>query len=133
MSSNLKKVETAEAPKAVGPYSQGVIVNQGKKLIFVSGQLPIDDSSQLIQADIRTLTRHVINSIESILKAGNSSLQNVIRVDVFLIDLKKDFSEMNEEYAKRFNGSVPPVRQTIQVAALPKGSPIEISCIALVD
>lgn len=133
MTSKLHKIETANAPKALGPYSQAVALKETRPLIFVSGQLPIDpETGKLIEGDIKALTKQVIDNLEAILHAGGSRLEWVVRTDVFLKDLK-DFSQMNEEYAKRFNGAVTPARQTIQVAGLPLGSSIEISCIAVRD
>lgn len=132
MTNFLKKVETVEAPKALGPYSQGVAIIEAKPLIFVSGQLPIDPKlGKLIEGNIQALTKQVLDNLEAVLREGGSSLDLVVRTDVFLKDLK-DFAGMNEEYAKRFNGKVTPARQTIQVVDLPMGSPIEISCIAVV-
>lgn len=132
MKNTLEKIETAKAPKALGPYSQGVRVLSSQSLIFVSGQLPIDpQTGKLIEGDIKLLTDQLLNNIEAILIAGGSSMQHVVRADVFLKDLKSDFAPMNEVYAKRFNGPVPPARQTVQVAELPMGSPVEISCIAI--
>lgn len=129
-----EKVETADAPRAIGPYSQAIFVKAANGLIFVSGQLPIDPKTgKLREGDIKVLTKQVIDNLEAILKEGGSRLQNVVRTDVFLKDLKKDFAGMNEEYAKRFNGLTAPARQTIQVADLPMGSPVEISCIAFKD
>lgn len=126
----MKKVVTDQAPKALGPYSQAVILENGKDWIFVSGQLPIDmQSGKLIESGIEEMTHKVIDHIEAILLKAGSSLQQVVRVDVFLTDLA-NFQKMNGEYGKRFNGDVPPVRQTIQVSGLPMGSPLEISCIA---
>ncbi|MBS0654294.1 MAG: reactive intermediate/imine deaminase [Verrucomicrobia bacterium] len=123
---------TAVAPAAIGPYSQAIVVEGSRSLVFVSGQLPIDPKTgNLIQRDIAALTKQTLDNIEAILLASSSSLHNVVRTEVFLVDLKADFQGMNEEYAKRFNPESPPARQTIQVAALPKGSLIEISCIAL--
>lgn len=128
----LKKIETEHAPKALGPYSQGVVLTEAGRLIFVSGQLPIDSKTgKLIEGDIKAMTKQVIDNLEAILQEGGSNLNLVLRTDVFLKDLN-DFASMNEEYAKRFNGSITPARQTIQVAALPLGSPIEISCIAVI-
>ena len=126
-----KKIDTAEAPKAFGPYSQGIVVSQSATLLFLSGMLPLDPSGKMIDGNIRQLTRQVIVNLEAVLRAGNSSLHQVVRTEVFLIDLKNDFEGMNEEYAIWFTGQVAPARQTIQVAALPRGSRIEISCIAL--
>lgn len=125
------KLETSEAPRALGPYSQGVVMLEPRPLLFISGQLPIDPKSgKMISGDIKALTKQVIDNLEAILLSGGSTLEFVVRVDVFLKDLK-DFAAMNEEYAKRFSGPIPPARQTIQVADLPLGSPIEISCIAI--
>lgn len=128
----LKKVTTDEAPSAIGPYSQAIVVEGKPSFVFVSGQLPIDPKTEeLIQGDIRDLTKQTLDNIEAILIASSSSLKSVVKTEVFLKDLTKDFEGMNEEYAKRFNPQTPPARQTIQVADLPKGSPLEISCIAL--
>ena len=129
---DLRKIVTQSAPQALGPYSQAIIIPANRPLIFVSGQLPIDlQTQELLQGDIRAMTKLILESIEAILQAGNSNLQLVIRTDVFLTNLKRDFSAMNEEYALHFSPHTPPARQTIEVAGLPKGSPIEISCIAL--
>jgi 2-iminobutanoate/2-iminopropanoate deaminase len=134
MGKNVKKISTEKAPAAIGPYSQGIVVEGNPTLIYVSGQLPIDPrTGALVQGDIKALTKQVLDNLEAILVASSSSLLRVVRVEVFLIDLKRDFQGMNEEYAKRFNTQVPPARQTVQVSALPKDSPIEISCIALVS
>lgn len=131
MTSHLKKVETLKAPKALGPYSQAVSLLEARPLIFVSGQLPLDpETGKLLVGDIKALTKRVIDNLEAILHEAGSSLENVVRTDVFLKDLK-DFTAMNEEYAKRFNGKITPARQTIQVADLPMGASIEISCIAV--
>jgi 2-iminobutanoate/2-iminopropanoate deaminase len=131
MASHHRKVETTDAPRAIGPYSQGIIVNSNVSLIFVSGQLPIDPKTgKLVEGDIVILTRQVLDNIEAILISAGSSLQNVVKTEVFLKNLS-DFRGMNEEYAKRFMGSNAPARQTIQVADLPLGSPLEISCIAV--
>lgn len=129
MSNSIQKVETSQAPKAIGPYSQAVSV---QNLIFVSGQLPIDPgTNELVTGDIQILTKRVIDNLEAILKEAGSSLQGVVRTDIFLKDLKKDFVGMNEEYAKHFSEKVPPARQTVEVSYLPKGASIEISCIAI--
>lgn len=128
-----KRIETDEAPRAIGPYSQAISVQNmgGVNLIFVSGQLPVDPvSGQLLQGDIKLLTRQVIRNLDAILKGANSSLARVVRTDVFLKDMK-NFKEMNEEYGQWFSGEAAPARQTIQVADLPMGAPVEISCIAL--
>lgn len=132
MSQTIKKIESRKAPKAIGPYSQAISIPANQKLIFVSGQLPVDSTTgELIQGDIQTLTRLVIQHIEAILQEAGSNLSQVLRTDVFLKDLKNDFPGMNEEYAKHFSPTTPPARQTIQVSDLPKGARVEISCIAI--
>jgi len=130
----IKRIETNEAPRAIGPYSQGVTVASigGQQLLFVSGMLPVNPTlGKMVEGDIKMLTRQVIMNLQAVLKEAGSHLQQVVRTDVFLLDLKGDFAGMNEEYAVWFNGPVAPARQTIQVAALPMGARIEISCIAL--
>lgn len=128
----IKKITSENAPKAIGPYSQAIKVEANSSLVFVSGQLPIDPKTgELIHGDIKALTKQVLDNIEAILKASNCTLNDVVRTDVFLKDLKRDFAEMNEEYGKRFNKNTPPARQTIEVRELPKGALIEISCIAV--
>jgi 2-iminobutanoate/2-iminopropanoate deaminase len=125
----MRKIETSNAPEALGPYSQAISL---QNLIFVSGQLPIDPKTRLmIEGDIKSLTKQVIMNLEAILAAAGSSLSKVVRTEVFLKDLKRDFAAMNEEYAVHFGKlAAPPARQTIEVSGLPMGSLIEISCIA---
>lgn len=123
-----KQIESDQAPAAIGPYSQAVVA---AGLIFVSGQLPVDPQTRkLVDGDIQVQTRRVIDNLEAILLAAGSSLEKVVRTDVFLKDLEKDFSEMNKVYATRFSKTVPPARQTIQATKLPLNATIEISCIA---
>lgn len=130
----MKKIETNQAPQAVGPYSQAISVNvTNSQLVFVSGQLPLDPvTGKLINEDIEEATCQVLNNIEAILMAANSNLNQVVRVDIFLKDLN-DFQKMNEEYKRRFTNANFPARQTVQVAKLPLDASIEISCIAVVQ
>jgi 2-iminobutanoate/2-iminopropanoate deaminase len=133
MPSKLQGIQTESAPKAVGPYSQGIKVPKGAELVFVSGQIPLDpETGKLVEADIRRLTHRVIDSIEGILKEGDATLSDVIRVEIFLTDMN-DFAAVNEEYAKRFVGNPLPARQAVQVAALPLGVRIEMSCVAIIS
>lgn len=127
MTKAIKKIETAQAPQAIGPYSQAVWASP---LLFVSGQLPIDPTiGKLVESDIRQQIKQVLNNLEAILKAAGCSFQDVVRCDLFLKDLN-DFAVVNEEYGKCFTQPIPPARQTIQVARLPLDALIEISCIA---
>ncbi len=124
----MKKIETDQAPQAIGPYSQAV---DAFPFIFVSGQLPLDPATgKLVEPDIRLQVNRVLDNLEAILKAGGCSFHSVVRCDVFVKELN-DFAIINQEYAKRFTQPIPPARQTIQVARLPLDALIEISCIAI--
>jgi len=125
--SRIEKVETKEAPRAVGPYSQGT---KSSGFIFVSGQLPIDPKTgEIVENDIKVQTDRVIENLRAILKAVGLDLNNVVRCDVFLKDMN-DFKEMNEIYALKFITDPMPARQTVQVGRLPLDAMVEISCIA---
>lgn len=126
-----EKIDTHQAPRALGPYSQAVKCNG---FIFVSGQLPINPKTgAVIEGDIQLMTAQVIDNLEAILKEGGSSLEKVVQCQVFLTDIKVDFSMMNEVYAKRFNSTIPPARTTVEVSELPLRSRIEIACMAMVS
>jgi 2-iminobutanoate/2-iminopropanoate deaminase len=120
-------VATDQAPRAIGPYSQGV---RAANLLFVSGQIPIDPATNnLIQGDIATQTRRVFDNLSAILQAAGGSLDNVVRTTVFLADMG-DFAAMNEVYAGYFKTPAP-ARSTVQAARLPKDARIEIDVIAV--
>lgn len=126
-----EKVDTLDAPRAIGPYSQAVKANG---FIFVSGQLPVNPKTgEVAGDDIKSMTEQVIDNIEAILKEANSSLDLVVSCQVFLTDLKGDFVQMNEVYAKRFNSSIAPARATVEVSRLPLNCKVEISCTARVQ
>lgn len=126
-----KKIETANAPKALGPYSQAISQTLlGGELLFVSGQLPIDPATgTLIRETIEECTVLVMQNIQAILQASGMSLTHIVKVEIFLKDME-DFPAFNKAYAQFFDLKAPPARQTIQAAKLPMDSPIEISCIA---
>ena len=129
----LKKVVTELAPPAMGPYSQAIAAPmQSARMVFVSGQIPVDlQTGRMISGDIRQMTAKVFDHIEAILNAEGGTLEDVVRVEVFLKDMN-DFQAMNEEYKQRFKSGTLPARQnTIQAAKLPLDSPVEISCIAV--
>lgn len=125
---NFKKIETTQAPQAIGPYSQAVCA---APFVFISGQLPLDPATgKLVEANILLQINRVLDNLEAILQASGCSFQNVVRCDVFVKDLN-DFALINQEYAKRFTQPIPPARQTVQVARLPLDALVEISCIAV--
>lgn len=120
-------VSTADAPQAIGPYSQAIRTDQ---LVFLSGQIPLDPATgELVAGDISTQTRRVLQNIQAVLEAAGSSLAQVVKTTVFLADIG-DFTAMNAAYAEFFPND-PPARSAFQVAALPKGAQIEIEVVAL--
>jgi 2-iminobutanoate/2-iminopropanoate deaminase len=119
-------VLTDRAPKPVGPYSQAVVSGD---LIFVSGQGPLDPATgKYVPAGVRAETKRTLENIKAILEAAGSSLDKVVKCNVYLRDIK-DFAAMNEVYATFF-ASPAPARTTIQAGALPLGISVEIECIA---
>jgi 2-iminobutanoate/2-iminopropanoate deaminase len=122
-------VSSAEAPKAIGPYSQAVRAGQ---LLFVSGQVPLDPATgQLVDGDIAAQTRRVFDNLAAVLKAGGRSFADVVRTTVFLADMN-DFATVNEVYGTYFSEPYP-ARATVQVARLPKDARVEIDLIASFD
>lgn len=118
-------VFTAQAPAAIGPYSQGIATGN---LLFVSGQLPIDPATgKMIDGDIGAKTQQILKNIAAIAKEAGTELKNTVKTTIFLTDLA-DFQAVNAAYASHFP-EAPPARSTVQVAALPLGSKIEIECI----
>lgn len=125
----LKPIQAAALPKPVGPYSPGMGF---ERLIFVSGQGATDPATgELAGPDAAAQTEQCLKNVRTILRAGGSDLQYVIRCGVFLLDMK-EFKEMNGVYERMFDGHKP-ARTTIQAAALPgDGLRVEIDCIAYV-
>jgi 2-iminobutanoate/2-iminopropanoate deaminase len=120
-------ISTPDAPKAIGPYSQGISANG---FIFVSGQVAIDPATQqVIEGDVAAQTGRVIQNISEILEAAGSGLGKVVRTTVFLKNMN-DFVVMNEVYGKYFNTN-PPARSTVEVSRLPRDVQVEIDVIAL--
>jgi len=121
----MKKINTSEAPEPVGPYSQAI---RAGDFLFISGQIPLNPQSRKIEGNIKEQTERVIKNIEAILKAENSSLEDVVKVTVYLKDLK-EFGEMNEIY-ERYFGNSKPARVTAEVSGLPRNARIEMDAIA---
>ncbi len=118
-------IKTEKAPAAIGPYSQGVATGD---LVFISGQLPLDPATgQMLEGDIGNRTHRILKNIRAIAEEAGAGLDNIVKTTIFLTDLT-DFQEVNKAYGEYF-GDAPPARSTVQVAALPLGSNIEIEAI----
>jgi 2-iminobutanoate/2-iminopropanoate deaminase len=120
-------IATAQAPQAIGPYSQAI---RAQGLIFTSGQIAIDPATQqVIAGEIGAQTDRVLKNLAAILQASGSNLEKVLRCTVFLKNMG-EFAAMNEVYGRYFK-QAPPARSTVEVARLPKDVLVEIDVIAL--
>ncbi len=120
-------IQTENAPKAVGPYSQAVVANG---FVYTAGQLGlVPETMQMIEGGIQAQTRQALTNLKAVLEAAGSSLDNGVKVTVFLVSMS-DFAEMNAVYATFFSGDFP-ARSTIGIAQLPLGGIIEIEMVAL--
>ena len=123
-----ESIHTAQAPAAIGPYSQAIRANG---FVFVSGQLPVDPATGVFTgADVTAQTRQSLQNIQSILAEAGLGMDAVVKTTVFLQNMG-DFAAMNEVYTAFFTGACP-ARAAVQVAALPKGALVEIEAIAAV-
>lgn len=123
----LTSIKTSEAPKAVGPYSQGV---RAGNFVFVSGQLPLDPKTgKLITGGIIEQATCALNNVGAVLSAAGLTFTDVVKATVFLTDIG-NFAEVNDIYGGYFQGEVLPARCAIEVAKLPKDASIEIEVIA---
>ena len=127
-STALKAVITQKAPDPVGPYNQAVIAGGW---LYCSGQIPLDPSTGAMVGDgnVEAETRQVLSNLKAVLQEAGTDPSKVVRTTVFLVDLG-DFQAVNAIYAEMFGDGVSPARACVQVAALPKGSKVEIDCIA---
>lgn len=120
-----KEIVTEKSPKAIGPYSQGININD---LIFVSGQIPVNAETGEIPATIKEQTTQVLKNITYILESQGADLSNVVKTTVFIKNMN-DFTEMNQVYESFFVKPYP-ARSTVEVARLPKDVLVEIEVIA---
>ena len=122
-------IHTTEAPKAIGTYSQGI---KSDNFVFTSGQIPINpQSGELIKGDFKSEVKQVLINLNGILKGGGSSLQQAIKLTVFLTDLSY-FAQVNEIFDEFFPDN-PPARSAVQVSALPMNARIEIDAVGHVE
>ncbi len=122
-----KAVQTQNAPRAIGPYSQAVA---SEETVYVSGQLPIDPATGAFAGeDIVSQTRQSLANVRAILEEAGMTMADVVKTTVYLADIA-EFGAMNETYAEFFSAPYP-ARAAFQAAALPKGARVEIECIAV--
>ncbi|HKP13790.1 MAG TPA: RidA family protein [Blastocatellia bacterium] len=123
------RVQTDNAPQAIGPYSQAVKANG---FVFASGQIALDPATmQIVEGGIREQTERVMRNLAAVLEAAGSGLDRVVKTTVFLADMN-EFAAMNEVYGNFFGG-VPPARSTVEVKRLPRDVRVEVDVIALAD
>ncbi|MTI68367.1 MAG: RidA family protein [Firmicutes bacterium] len=122
-----KVINTKNAPSAIGPYSQGIIINN---MVYTSGQLPINVKSGEMPKTIEEQTRESLMNVKAIVEEAGSSLQNIIKTTVFLSDMN-NFGAMNEVYKEFFTEDYPS-RSAIEVARLPKDALVEVEVVAVI-
>jgi 2-iminobutanoate/2-iminopropanoate deaminase len=129
---NRSIVRTAQAPAAIGPYSQAVVVPVGdQRMVFCSGQIALDPATGVvIEGDVAAQTRQVLENLGAVLAAAGGSFGHVVKTTVYLADMA-DFATVNEIYGERFPHD-PPARATVAAAGLPRGVRVEIDAIAVV-
>lgn len=119
-------IASDHAPKAIGPYSQGV---RAGNLLFLSGQIPLDPiSMQLVEGPIHVQTERVLENLKAVLAAAGLTLDHVVKTTVYMKNLV-EFPKMNEVYSHYFSNH-PPARSTVEVAKLPRDVQVEIDAIA---
>ncbi|WP_198530558.1 RidA family protein [Bacillus sp. LL01] len=123
----MKIVHTNNAPDAIGPYSQGIIVNN---MFYSSGQIPLTAEGDLINGTVEEQTHQVFKNLQAVLAEADASLETVVKATVFIKDMN-DFPRINEVYGEYFN-THKPARSCVEVARLPKDVLVEIEVVALV-
>lgn len=125
----MKPISTDKAPAAIGPYSQGMIVNG---MLFASGQIALDpQTGEMVGSTIQEQTERVMRNVMGLLEAAGTDLDHVVKTTCFLDDIN-DFAAFNEVYAQYFKNTLP-ARSAVGVAALPKGALVEVEVIAAID
>lgn len=119
---------TDQAPAPIGPYSQGV---RAGNTVYVSGQIPLDASGQMVGADdVAAQTQQVLKNLTAVLAAAGLSLTDVVKCSIFVRDLNH-FGTINQVYGSFFDEATAPARETVEVSRLPRDVDVEISCIAV--
>lgn len=123
----MKVVATNQAPAAIGPYSQGMVVNN---LFYSSGQIPLTPAGELINGDVTEQTHQVFKNLQAVLAEAGASLDTVVKATVFIADME-EFAAVNDVYSHYF-GDHKPARSCVEVSRLPKDVKVEIEVVALV-
>src|SRR5438128_462244 len=123
-----RAVQSANAPKAVGPYSHAIQAPAGR-VLFLSGQIAVDPvRDRLIKGDVVKQTDRAMQNLKAVLASAGASFDDVVKTNIYVADLN-EFTQINETYGRYFQKS-PPARATVQMAALPQGARVEIECVA---
>jgi 2-iminobutanoate/2-iminopropanoate deaminase len=125
-------IRTSQAPGAIGPYSQAVVVPVGdKRMVFCSGQIALDPKTgALVEGDVSAQTRQVMENIAAVLAAAGAGFGQVVKTTIFLASMA-DFAAVNAVYGERFP-SEPPARSTVAAAGLPRNALVEIEVVAVI-
>lgn len=123
-----KIINTPNAPAPIGPYNQAVLSGN---TLYISGQVAFNPKTMvLVMDDIKTETKQVMENLKAILETAEMDFENVVKTSIFISDMN-NFTQINEVYGQYFNSETAPVRETVQVARLPKDVNVEISMIAV--
>src|SRR6478672_403078 len=118
-----KIINTEKAPAPIGPYNQAVLIGN---TLYTSGQIALNpETMELVMTDIETETRQVMQNMKAVLEAADMTFENVVKTTIFIMNMA-DFGSINTIYGKYFDEATAPARETVQVAALPKGVNVEI-------
>ena len=126
------KIQTSEAPAAIGPYSQAIRSGQ---FLYASGQVPLDPATgEIVGTTVQEQTERVFQNMQAVLASAGGSLENIVKTTVFLASMN-DFAAMNAVYARYFEASARPLpaRSTVAVAGLPRQALVEIEYVAVLD
>lgn len=124
----MKVINTEQAPKAVGPYSQAIIANG---FVFCAGQIGLEPQKGVLVDGVENQTHQVIKNLQAVLEEAGSSLEHIVKTTIFIQDMN-DYATINEIYGSYF-GEHKPARATVQVARLPKDALVEIEAIAVIS
>lgn len=125
--SRRERIKTPDAPAAIGPYCQGLLVGD---TLYVSGQIALDPSTgEMVEGDVEEETSQILDNVGAVLRAADMDFAHVVQVTLFLRDMD-DYAVVNEVYARYFSGATP-AREALEVGKLPREASVEISCIAV--